>query len=173
MRHNLLALFFAAALPTLASAANLDISSDYRLRSLSYTNLNLEAPNYDRSFMTQDARLGVIIKDVWRSSSGNDERVDLGIAFRAIGVAGSSTTLQAPFDRIADNYPDTNFIPFLENAYMRIQNLFGYPWETTIGQQSFKLGSGLLLDDDGAGLAGVSTLISIPWEDMKGGLFIF
>src|SRR5437867_12617780 len=99
MWPNRLILLLAAALPTSVSAASLDIKADYRLRALSYTNLNLQDPRYDRSFMTQNARLGIVINDLWRSSSGNDERLDLGISLRGVGVAGSTTAVQAPFDR--------------------------------------------------------------------------
>ena len=169
-----LALFLLAALwPALGRAASLDINTDYRLRGVSYTNLNLQDPRNDRSFMTQNGRLAVVLKDAWRGTEGNDEGLDLGVALRGIGVAGSTTAVQVPFDRAASYYPNTSFTPFFENAYVRLKNVGGYPWETTIGQQNFKLGSGLLLSDDGAGFTGVSVLGSLPLEDMKAGAFVF
>lgn len=170
-----LGLVLAGFLPaSQAWGASLDVTADFRLRTLGYTNLNLSSDRNNQAFFSQNARLGFLLKKIELASiQGVAETMEVGLAFRGVGIAGSTSPVQRPFDRIASNYPGSNFAPFLENAYVRVFNLFGYPWETTLGRQSFKLGSGLLLQDDGAGLTGVSMLGNLPFLDMKWGGFFF
>lgn len=165
------ALFLAAS----AHAASFDVATEYRMRPLSYKNLNLDSGvGNDQSFISQRARLGFTLKDISLGEyRGESQSMDVAIRLHAIGVAGSSTPFQAPFDRIAAHYPNTSFTPFIENAFMRVRSLAGFPWETTLGLQSFSLGSGLLLDDDGAGLTGFSAKGRLPWLNMSGQVFIF
>jgi hypothetical protein len=161
-----LALAIFAAGP--AGAAKLDLTNEYRIRAISYTNLNIDANNAnDRSFLSQSARLGFALKDITLSDhKAEPESMDIVLKLRAIGVADSTKTFTAPFDRIANHYPNARFLPFFENAYVRAENLGGKPWTLTAGRQSYTLGSGLLLDDNGAGLTGVSARAKIPWGDL-------
>ncbi len=168
----LAALFFLAGH---AWAASLDVNAGYRMRGIAYTNLNLDSAdkNY-HSFVSQDARLGLFVRKIYLDTfRGEEMSMDVGVAFHALGVAGSTTAHQAPFNRAADLYPDSSFVPFLENAYLSLHNTFGLPVETVVGRQNFRLGGGLLLDDDGAGLTGASTAGELPWWDMKTGAFVF
>ncbi|MFI5347970.1 MAG: hypothetical protein ACHQ2Z_00370, partial [Elusimicrobiota bacterium] len=71
------------------------------------------------------------------------------------------------------NYPTTNLTPFIENAYVRVNRLFGEPISATFGRQSYRLGSGLLLDDDGAGFTGVVLREELPWAGIKTEEFAF
>lgn len=165
----------ALLLAGIAAAANLDVSTAYRMRAVSYGNLNLQEPRNDRSFITQNAQLGVFIKNIRLARPGGeeDEGMDVGLSVRAVGVAGSTAALQPPFDRIGDRYPNAALVPFLESAYVRTRQLFGYPWEATIGQQPYVLGGGLLLSDDGMGLTGASVAGSLPWWGLRAGAFLF
>lgn len=158
-----------------AAAANLDVSAAYKLRAVSYTNLELNTDRKnDRSFMTNDARLGVAVRKIFLEQRGEEETtMDVGLLIHAVGVAGSSTTLNPPFDRVAAIYPVANFTPFFENAYLRVNKPLGYPVEATFGRQSFRLGSGLLLDDDGTGLTGAVLRGALPWWGMKAQGFVF
>ena len=61
MRAAAAGLLLLASLPTAASAATLDINTSYRMRAVSYTNLNLSEVRNDRSFITQNAQLRVFI----------------------------------------------------------------------------------------------------------------
>ncbi|MFA6317650.1 MAG: hypothetical protein WC943_09535 [Elusimicrobiota bacterium] len=165
------ALVFAAAAlaPSCAQAASLDISASYRARLLSYANLNLnkEVGN-NHAFLSNDARLSFaarrIYLDTWR---GEEMTLDVAVGLRALGVAGSTTAFQSPFDRIADHYPNTSFVPFFERAYLGLHNAFGVPLDLTLGRQNYRLASGLLLDDDGAGLTGAVGVGALPFWDMK------
>ncbi|MBI3550385.1 MAG: hypothetical protein HY078_15195 [Elusimicrobia bacterium] len=159
--------------PASAYASTLDVGTFYRMRALSYSNLDLQDPRNNHSFISQNAQLSVFVKGILPQADAPDQTMDVGIALRGIGVAGSSTTLPSPFDTVGQNYPNTSFVPFLESAYVRMHQALGYPVQATFGQQPFSLGSGLLLADDNAGFAGVHLIGSLPFWEMKAGGFIF
>ena len=169
-----LAFLLASGFST-ASAASLDVTAAYKMKAVSYTNLNYDTSNKNsHSFITNDARLGIAVRKIpLETRGGEDVTMDLGIVLRAIGVSGSTASVASPFDRIASYYPSADLTPFIENAYLRVHRLWGYPWEATFGRQSFRLGSGLLLDDDGAGFTGVSARGELPFWNMKVEGFIF
>ncbi len=172
-------LTLALALTALASAralaASVDVTSSYDMKAVSYSNLNLgNAPGTSNaSFLESDARFGVAVKSIAMPSPAADSTLDVGVQFRAIGVAGSSAAVAGPFDRGAAYYPSVNFLPFFENAYVRVNRLWGLPLSATLGRQSYKLGSGLLLDDNGAGLTGAVLHAELPWAQMKAEAFAF
>lgn len=163
-RSGLAAMLLASA--TAAQATNLDITTEYRMRSLAYTNLNLGPDKNDQSFLSQSARLGIAVNNV--AIQDREESLDMVFRLRALGRTGrGQAAMPAPFDRIANQYPNASFTPFFENAFLRVKNLAGGPVELSIGRQSYTLGSGLVLDDNGAGLTGVSARGALPWWGMK------
>jgi hypothetical protein len=167
-RVPLIAVLLGACAAT-AQAASLDVTAHYRMKAAAYSNLgfNSSARN-DHSFIANDARLGLAVKRIPLESRGGEETtLDVALLLRGIGVSGSSATYAAPFDRIASYYPSADMTPFVENAYLRVHKLWALPWEATFGRQSYRLGSGLLLDDDGAGLTGVSARGELPWWGLK------
>ena len=175
MRARLLVPGLLLVLARPAAAANLDVTAAYRMKAISYTNLNLDSSNpNNRRFIENDARLGVAVRRIYLETRGvDDTTMDVGVLLRGLGVSNSTSTLTPPLDRVAANYPQTNMTPFVENAYMKVHNLFGKPIEGTFGRQTFKLGSGLLLDDDGAGLTGAVIRADLGFWDMKTQAFIF
>jgi hypothetical protein len=165
-----------AALPV--RAANLDVTASYKMRALDYQNLNLAGDRSlqdNQSFISNDATLGIAVRHIDLEPKGSDMMtMDVGVVLRALGVTGSTTALQGqPFNRIANNYPSADFMPFFENAYVRVNHFLGYPVEATFGRQSYRLGSGLLLDDDGAGFTGITVKGDLPWWGMKAQGFVF
>ncbi|MBI5243931.1 MAG: hypothetical protein HY922_09680 [Elusimicrobia bacterium] len=178
MKARSVFLLAASSLPLLFSAARgaaFDVATEYRMRMLSYKNLNLNSDiTNNQSFISQRARLGFTLKDISLGQhKGEPQSMDVSIRLHAVGIAGSSTPAQGPFDRIAEHYPNTALFPFIENAFIKTRNLAGFPWDAVFGLQSFSLGSGLLLDDDGVGLTGISSKGSLPWLGMSGQVFIF
>lgn len=185
MRAPAVAAALLLGLGTLAQATNLDVTSEYRLRPVSYKDLNLghavdsagnailERPD-NRSFMSQSARLGFALKDIPLNDL-QGQSMDMVLRLRALGATDlqPGSPLTPPFQRIANDYPNTDFTPFFENAYVRTHGLGGIPWDMTVGRQTFSLGSGLLLDDDGAGITGVSASGRLPWLQMRALGFIF
>ena len=173
-----LALLCAAALsPAPVRASSLDVTAAYRMKGLSYTNLELgrdPRSKDNRSYLANDARLGVAVRRIpLASGRGEDASMDVGLVLHAVGVAGSTDSFHPPFDRIANVYPNAELAPFIENAYVRVSRLWGYAAEWTFGRQSFRLGSGLLLDDDGTGFTGASVRAELPWWGLKGEAFGF
>ncbi|MEK7234164.1 MAG: hypothetical protein AAB268_10140 [Elusimicrobiota bacterium] len=166
----LLASGFAAA-----HAASLDVSAAYKMKAVSYSNLNYNTNDKNsHSFIANDARLAIAVRRVpLESRGGEDTTMDLAVALRAIGVSGSTSSVAAPFDRVASYYPNADLTPFIENAYLKVNRLWGRQWEATFGRQSYRLGGGLLLDDDGAGLTGASARGELPWWNMKMEGFVF
>ncbi|MDE2236905.1 MAG: hypothetical protein KGK30_03360, partial [Elusimicrobia bacterium] len=163
----------ALALSLAAGAANatsLDVTSSYKMNAEAWHNLGLDRSSpdavNDRSFVDNDARLGVAVRGIeLENRGGEEETLDIGLKLHALGVAGSTVPAAAPFNRAAAYYPSADLTPFIENAYLRVHHLFGRRLSATFGRQSFRLGSGLLLDDDGAGLTGVS-VSGKPWGDL-------
>ncbi|MBI4347049.1 MAG: hypothetical protein HY553_09355 [Elusimicrobia bacterium] len=164
-----LAVALALFAPPAFGAARLDVSTGYKLRALGYQNMHISDPVQNKSFMTQNARLGFAVRDIELTGGAGPEPVtmDVALSLRAIGVAGSTGPILPPFDVAAQRYPNAEFLPFIENAYLRTHGLLGYPMDLTIGQQPYSIGSGLLLSDDGAGLAGIAVRGSLPWWDLK------
>lgn len=160
-----------------ASASSLDVTAAYRMKAVAYKNLDLSsdpAGRNSRSFLANDARLGLAVRKIpLQTRGGEDTTLDVGLLLHAVGVSGSTVAVASPFDRIAAFYPSSNLTPFIENAYLRVNRLWSLPLEATFGRQNFKLGSGLLLDDDGAGLTGVSLRGELPWAGMKAEAFAF
>jgi hypothetical protein len=174
MRLSAVALLLAAcAAPSWG--ANLDLTASYRIRGIAYSNLNLDSksPN-NHSFVSNNARLGFSArKIVLASQKGEDTTLDIGVTIHGVGIAGSTSTFVAPFNAAAENYPSATMTPFIENAYATVHNLFGYRWDATFGRQTYRLGGGLLLDDDGAGLTGVSAHTELPWFGLQAEAFGF
>ncbi|MDD5657426.1 MAG: hypothetical protein PHF00_09260 [Elusimicrobia bacterium] len=161
-----------------ARAANLDVTASYKMRAVSYENLDLnsdKAFQNNHAFISNDARLGVAVRKIALETRGLEETtMDVGVTLHALGLSGSSNTLRTePFRRAADNYPSANFTPFIENAYLRVYRFMGHAIDTTFGRQNYRLGSGLLLDDDGAGLNGITVGGELPWWSMKLEGFVF
>ncbi len=170
-----LALALAALSAAPALAASVDVTSSYDMKAVSYSNLSLgtQPGNSNASLLENDARFGVKVQQIALPDASPDTTLDVGVLFHAIGVAGSSSTIAAPFDRAAAYYPSVNFTPFFENAYLRVNHLWGLPMDATLGRQSYKLGSGLLLDDNGAGFTGAVVRARLPWAQMKAEGFAF
>lgn len=93
MLKRYLALGLVMACVGSARASNLDVTASYRERAVSYTNLNLNLQDPDnQSYISNDARFGVAVRkiDLLTTKSGDEETMDVGILFHALGVAGAS-----------------------------------------------------------------------------------
>lgn len=163
----------AAAAPG-ARAASLDVTAAYKMKAVSYHNLDLGQDVNNHSYVGNDARLGLAVKKIaLESRGGEDTTLDLGLLLHAVGVSGSTVAVARPLDRTASYYPNSDLTPFIENAYLKVSRLWGKPVEATFGRQNYRLGSGLLLDDDGAGFTGAVVRAELPWAGMKAEGFLF
>jgi hypothetical protein len=168
MRRLSSAILLALLAPGFAAAASLDVTASYKVQDVIYRNVDLGQDRNNQSLLENDARLGLAVKKIeLESRGGDDTTMDVGLLLRALGVSGSTNAVSSPINRAAAYYPAANLSPFIENAYVRVNRLWGEPIEATFGRQNYKLGSGLLLDDDGAGFTGVVVRGALPWAGLK------
>ncbi len=127
----------------LLQAAVIDIGSEYRLRSVTLANptYTSEAPigsgkTIDQNYFSHRAR--VYLKGKF------DPNIEVGTVIQAISIAGST----APF---INRYPKEDLTPFIENAYIKANEIYDFPINLTLGRQPYQWGTGLLISDDGLG----------------------
>ncbi|MDD4005430.1 MAG: hypothetical protein PHW69_09570 [Elusimicrobiaceae bacterium] len=135
-------------------AAKLDLTSEVGLKSVSFNNLNFATSDPTKDFFyLQTAALGIGVKDLRPMQSG-EMTMDVNLRLRAYGVSGSTAALAAPYGSIASRYPGASMMPYIENAYMKVNRLFDWNLAMQAGRMPFMLASGLTLDDDHLGLTG-------------------
>lgn len=158
MRKPTLGLCFSALFLTAnAHAVKLNIDTDYRLRGLAYSNLDYDSATSDsQSFYTQRLRLAFGAKEL-------PKNVEVGLKLQALDMAGRSTVL-FPFDGTAGRYPNTAFTPWLENAYVKVNNFLDWPLTLTVGRQPLELGTGLLVSDNDLGFTALRLESDLPWD---------
>jgi hypothetical protein len=142
LKSSVLLAFAAVALllaPRLLYADSLVIDTDYRLRGISYTNLDFDAATSSDAVSYYSQRLRVSI--IGKFAQG----LELGSRITALGVVGSSATI------FAVPYPNTTFSPYIENAYIKLTDMADYPVDLVVGKQSLSYGDGLIIDDNGTG----------------------
>jgi hypothetical protein len=173
MRPTLALALLAFAAPG-ARAASLDVTASYDMKDVVYKNVDLGQDVNNQSLLENDARLGIAVKKIELETSGTeDTTLDVGFLLHALGVSGSTNAVSSPINRAAAYYPNANLTPFIENAYVRVNRLWGKPIDATFGRQNYRLGSGLLLDDDGAGFTGAVVRAELPWAGIKTEFFVF
>lgn len=144
------ALFF----PTAASATKLDLSSEVELKASNYQHMVYGAQRYTQPLYSENATLGFIIKDI-RLEKTQDSKMDVGVVLKSAGVGASSNTVNAPqFQEGINRLPSTDGTPFVKEAYVRIYHFLHPKITATIGRQTFTLGQGITLSDDGLGMPG-------------------
>jgi hypothetical protein len=94
--------------------------------------------------------------------------------FQALGVAGSSTSVTNPVVNPGGNrYPNTNFTPWIQMAYLKATQLYDLPVDLTVGRQPIMLGDGLILSDDDLGFTGIRVQSHLPWYGLRADAFTF
>jgi hypothetical protein len=160
-------LFAFAFFPNPAKAATLDIGTDYRLRwvSLSRADYGLtDGQNY--SYFSQRAQMHL--------GGRFSPNIELMTQFQALGVEGSSNSLTNPATNPAGNrYPNSNFQPWLQSAYLKATHIHDTPIDLTIGRQPITLGDGFILSDDDLGFTGVRAQSDLPMWGLRGDAFAF
>jgi len=156
-----------------AFAAKLDLTAEADFKAVSYVNLKNLAPSAGNGpYFFENAALGFTVKNI-KLPAYEESTMDIGVGFRAVGIAGSTTAYRQPFAMAASRYPDSSFTPFMERAYVKVNKLLDYDITFTAGRQPFSLASGLALSDDGAGLTGLRMKFNSIWRELAGQLFAF
>jgi hypothetical protein len=136
----------------------LNITTDYRVRGLSYANTSFDLnSSSSTAYYSQRLSLGI--------SADLKPDIEIGSKITALGIAGSSQTLNSLG---VYPYAKTDFTPFIENAYVKVSKLADMPIDLTVGKQSLEYGDGLIVSDNGAGLFALKLHgyynIPFPWE---------
>ncbi len=151
------------------AASTLDIGTNYRLRyiSLNKTDYGLSSNKDYPLYFSQRAQAHI--------GGKFSPNIEFMTQFQALSVAGSSaTSISNPSINPSGNrYPNTNFAPWIQLAYMKASNLYDWPVDLTIGRQSIVLGDGLILSDDDLGFTGIRLDSRLPWYDLQANLFTF
>jgi hypothetical protein len=152
---------------SLFAASTLDIGTQYRIRGISMTRTDYGATdNQNYAYFSQRA-----LAHVGGRFSPN---IEFMMQFQAIGVVGSSSPLTNPIVNPALNrYPNTNFTPWIQTAYMKANQLYDLPLDLTIGRQPITLGDGFILSDDDLGFTGIRLESRLPWYGLKAQAFTF
>jgi hypothetical protein len=146
----------------------LDIGTDYRLRGISITKADYGlTPNQNYSYyysQRAEAHIG----------GKFSPNIEFMTQFQALGVAGSSGSINnITVDPSQNRYPNTNFTPWIQWAYMKASRLYDSPVDLTIGRQPITLGDGLILSDDDLGFTGIRMDAVLPWYDIRANVFTF
>jgi len=158
----------SAPVSKLQATSMLDIGTDYRLQAISLSKTDYGATSgQNYSFLSERA-----LAYIGGSFSPN---IEMMVQFQALGIVGaSSSTLSSPsVNPAAGRYPNTNFSPWVQWAYVKASHIYDTPISLTAGRQPMILGDGLIVSDDGLGFTGVRAQSQLPWWDLSGDVFAF
>lgn len=151
---SLAGIFLASA----SAETKLDIGSEYRVRGVQYSN-----PTYGSEITSSNSATNSTLDQNYYNHRARfyikaklDPGIEIGTVMQAIGVQGSTQAL-------LNRYPKEDFTPFVENAYISANEMFGLPINASIGRIPYRWGSGLLIDDDGLGFNGVKMDVGPFW----------
>jgi len=149
LRAAVLAALLAA--PAVSFAANsLSLGADYLLRGVSVSEQNRTLPKLDY----YDQRLSAyLITDLSKD-------VEATIRVQSIspwGYESSTSTL-------GSRYPDENGKFWVQNAFVRLPNIWQDRVVATLGRQPIRWGDGLILSDDDLGFNALRLQVKSPWR---------
>lgn len=164
----------AAAFPARAWATKLDLSSTIDLKAANYSHLITGDRGQGQELFSENAALGFIIKNIKLEKTENSS-MDVGIVLNSISAGGASTATikAAPFREAAARYPHVDGTPYIKEAYIRIYRFLSKKVTATFGRQSFTLGQGITLADDGLGLPGARLEAERFYKRLNGEVFFF
>ncbi len=150
------------------AASVLDIGTSYRLRGISLTHPAYGDAN-DQNFAYYSQRVQAHVGGRFSPN------IEFMTQLQALSVAGSSNSVVNPAVNQAgtDFYPNTNFTPWMQLAYLKARRLYDMPVDLTVGRQSIMLGDGFLLSDDDRGFTGIRIQAGLPWYDLQSDIFTF
>lgn len=160
--------FLFSALPISAYAGSvLDIGANYRLRGITTTNADFGAtPDQDYSYYSQRAQAHI--------GGRFSPNIEMMVKFQAIGVAGSSVAINnLSVNPGGSRLPNTDFTPWIQNAYFKVSRLLDKPIDVTVGRQPITLGDGLILSDDDLGFTGIRLEGRLPFYGLRANAFTF
>lgn len=132
------------------AATALSIGADYRVRGVAIKERLKTVP--DNDYISQRVQ-GYLITDLSRD-------VEATLRVQSInpwGVESSSTSL-------VTRYPDANGDVWIQNAFVRLPNIWRNAAVLTIGRQPIVWGDGEILSDDELGFNAIRAQFTSPWR---------
>ncbi len=87
------------------------------------------------------------------------EGVTIGVKLQSRGFWGVDTSTVT-----IEGLTRKNMIPWIENAYVKVDEFFGLPLYLAFGRQPLQYGDGLLVDDNASGYDAVKLSAILPWQ---------
>ncbi len=138
-------LFLVYFLPSLPAAQHIDIGEniDFEYRFMERGNTRITQYRQDINFYLEG-----YLKD----------NIEMGARLRSAGIMNSTATVI-----LYEGGKIENLTPFIENAYVRIRDYYGYPVTFTFGKLALNWQEGILINDNRKGLPGVQVEYTAPY----------
>lgn len=133
------AVFLSAAARPVTGADSLFVDTEYRLRSINISNLDYDKATSSDTLNYYEQRISISIGG--RFSPG----VEIGSKITATDLQGETTG----FFNVP--YPRTDFTPYVENAFVKINRVADTGLDLTVGKAPLEFGDGLIVSDNGTG----------------------
>jgi len=150
--------------------SSLNIDTEYRLRGLNYLNTDFDTTTSEDSIAYYNQRLKLSIYGKLSAGRFGSE-IEIYTGLQSLGIVGSTNTITvfSSSNTVSENnwqnefpYPNTNFLPFISYAYMKLTNVNGLPVDLIMGRQPIEYGSGLIIGDNGMGYDSIRLIINYP-----------
>ncbi|MFQ5866490.1 MAG: alginate export family protein [bacterium] len=87
------------------------------------------------------------------------EGVIIGVKLQSRGFWGVDTSTVT-----IEGLTRRNMLPWIENAYVKVDEFFGLPLYLAFGRQPLRYGDGLLVDDNASGYDAIKLSAFLPWR---------
>lgn len=87
------------------------------------------------------------------------EGVTIGVKLQSRGFWGVNTSTVT-----IEGLTRKNMLPWIENAYVKVDEFFGLPLYLAFGRQPLQYGDGLLVNDNASGYDAVKLSAILPWQ---------
>lgn len=87
------------------------------------------------------------------------EGVTIGVKLQSRGFWGVDTSTVT-----IEGLTRKNMLPWIENAYVKVDEFFGLPLYLAFGRQPLRYGDGLLVDDNASGYDAIKLSAILPWQ---------
>jgi hypothetical protein len=88
-----------------------------------------------------------------------EKGVTVGLKLQSRGFWGVDTSTVT-----IEGLTRRNMLPWIENAYVKVDEFFGLPLYLTFGRQPLQYGNGLLVDDNASGYDAIKLSALLPWR---------
>jgi len=87
------------------------------------------------------------------------EGITIGVKLQSRGFWGVDTSTVT-----IEGLTHRNMLPWIENAYVKVDEFFGLPLYLSLGRQALRYGDGLLVDDNASGYDAIKLSAILPWQ---------